>query len=108
MFRDMYRLNMLCIKISLDTNLILCQHSLSRTLIYQRNQASEVIKLFLCATQLSMKFFLLMNVIMPTIVGILTLMSRKNSILGLPEPKKGQLSWYFYTYEQLKFHAQLS
>ena len=40
----------------------------------------EVIQLFLCPTQLSMKFFLLINVKMPTIVGILTFMSRKNSI----------------------------
>ena len=42
----------------------------------------EVIKLFSCSTQLSMKFFLLINVKMPTIVGILTFMSKKNSILG--------------------------
>ena len=33
-----------------------------------------------------MKFSLLINVKMPTIVGILTFMSGKNSILGLPEP----------------------
>ena len=46
----------------------------------------EVIKLFSCSTQLSMKFFLLINVKMPTIVGILTFMSGKNSILDLPEP----------------------
>ena len=43
---------------------------------------SKVIKLFSCSTQLSMKFFLLINVKMPTNVGILTFMSRKNSILG--------------------------
>ena len=43
----------------------------------------EVIKLFSCSTQLSMTFFLLINVKIPTIVGILTFMSRKNSILGL-------------------------
>ena len=30
----------------------------------------EVIKLFSCSTQMSMKFFLLINVKMPTIVGI--------------------------------------
>ena len=48
----------------------------------------EVIKLFSCSTQLSMKFFLLVNVKMPTIVGILTFMSRKNSILGLSESEK--------------------
>ena len=35
-----------------------------------------------------MKFFLLINVKMPTIVGILTFMSGKNSILGLSEPEK--------------------
>ena len=47
-----------------------------------------VIKLFSCLTQLSMKFFLLMNVKMPTIVGILTFMSGKNSILDLSKPYK--------------------
>ena len=46
----------------------------------------EVIKLFSCSTQLSMKFFPLIHVKMPTIVGILTCMSGKNSILGLHEP----------------------
>ena len=54
---------------------------------------SEVIKLFSCSTQLSMKFFLLINVKMPTInVGILTFMSMKNSILGLSEPGKCLIS----------------
>ena len=52
----------------------------------------EVIKLFICSTQLSMNFFLLINVKMPTIVGILTFMSRKNSILDLSEPKKSRIS----------------
>ena len=66
----------------------------------------EVIKLFSCSTQLSMKFemlislkisrnsdflgsdkprmlfFPLINVKMPTIVGILTFMSRKNFVLS--------------------------
>ena len=55
-----------------------------------------------------MKFFLLIIVKMPTIVGISTFISRKNSILGLPEPKKAEFLDIFYTYEQLKFHAQLS
>ena len=41
-----------------------------------------------CSTQLRMKFLPLINVKMPTIVGILTLMSRKNSILCLSEPGK--------------------
>ena len=48
----------------------------------------EVIKPFSCSTQLSMNFFLLINVKMPTIVGILRFMNRKNSILSLSEPEK--------------------
>ena len=39
----------------------------------------EVIKLFSCSTQLSMKFILLINVKMPTIVGILTFISMINT-----------------------------
>ena len=37
----------------------------------------KVINLFSCSTQLSMNFFLLINVKMPTFVGILTLISGK-------------------------------
>ena len=40
---------------------------------------SEVIKLFSCSTQLSMKFILLINVKLPTIVGILTFISMINT-----------------------------
>ena len=39
----------------------------------------EVIKLFSCSTQLSVKFFQLINVKMPTIVGISTFISRINT-----------------------------
>ena len=46
----------------------------------------EVIKVLSCSTQQSMKFFPLINVKMPTIVGIITFISGKNSILGLSEP----------------------
>ena len=55
-----------------------------------RSSGLEVIKLFSCSTQLSMIFFLLINVKMPTIVGILTFMNGKNSILGLSEPEKDE------------------
>ena len=68
----------------------------------------EVIKLLSCSTQPRMKFFLLINVKMPTIVGILTFMSRKNSIIGLSVPLNAEFFLYFYTYELLIFHAQLS
>ena len=58
---------------------------------------SKVIKLFSCSTQLSMKFFLLINVKMPTTVGILTFMSGKNNILGLSEPNK-KLNFLIFLY----------
>ena len=51
-----------------------------------------------------MNFFLLINVKMPKIVGILTFMSRKNSILGLSEPEKMLNFIIFNDYEHLKFH----
>ena len=55
-----------------------------------------------------MNFFLLINVKMPTIVGILTYMSTKNCILGLPEPKKAELldifiHIYIYIYSIYNF-----
>ena len=58
--------------------------------VYENRTGLEVIKLFSCSAQLSMKFCLLINVKMPTNVGILTFMSGKNSILGLSEPKKAE------------------
>ena len=48
----------------------------------------EVINLFSYSTQLSMNLFQLINVKMPTIVGILTFMSLKNSIVCLSESEK--------------------
>ena len=39
----------------------------------------EVIKLFSCSTQLSIKFIMLINVKMPTIVGILIFISMINT-----------------------------
>ena len=33
---------------------------------------------------------------------------KKKNILGIAELKKCWISWYFHTYEHLKFHAQLS
>ena len=55
-----------------------------------------------------MKFFLLINVKVPTVVGILTVMSRQTSILGISEPEKKADFLIFYTDEHFKFHAQLS
>ena len=64
--------------------------------ITRHKTGPEVIKLFLCSTQHSMKFFLLINVKMATTVGILTVMSRKNSILSLSEPKKLNFLIFLY------------
>ena len=44
---------------------------------YIPTPGAPVIKFFSCSTQFSVKFFPLINVKMPTIVGILTCMSRK-------------------------------
>ena len=54
-----------------------------QTVQTQNRLGPKVLKLFSCSTQLSMKFFLVIDVKMPTIVGILTFMSRNYSILGL-------------------------
>ena len=61
-------------------------HAWNEDTIFFNLTGPEVIKLFSCSTQLSMKFFPLIYVKMPTIVGILTCMSGKNNILGLTEP----------------------
>ena len=50
----------------------------------------------MCSTQRSMNFFLLISVKMPTTVGISTLMSMKNSILGLSETCSANLSMIFF------------
>ena len=46
-------------------------------------------KTFFMLNSTEHEFFLLINVKMPTIVGILTFINGKSSILGLSEPKKG-------------------
>ena len=56
-------------------------------------------KLFLCPTRLSLKFIPLINVKMPTIVGILLFVGMINT------PRDFKQETF---YEQLKFYAQLS
>ena len=68
----------------------------------------KVIKLFLCSTQLSTKFILLINVKMPTIVGILTFISMINIISERLEARNFFICCHFSLYELLKFHALLS
>ena len=68
----------------------------------------EVTKHFPCSTQLSMKFILLINVKMPTIVGTLTFISMINTTSERLKAKSFFICRYFSFYEQLKFRAQLS
>ena len=65
--------------------------------------APKDIKLFSCSAQLRLKFILLINVKMPTIVGIITFISRINYRLWW---SKLEISIYlscFNIYGQLKF-----
>ena len=55
-----------------------------------------------------MKFILLINVKMPTIVGILTFISMINTTSERFKAWNFFICRYFTFYEQLKFHAQLS
>ena len=68
----------------------------------------EIIKLFSRTTQLSMKFILLINVKMPTVVGILTFISMINTTSERLRARKLFMCLYFSFSEQLKFHALLS
>ena len=52
-------------------------------ILTQKRLGSEVIKLFSCSTQLNMNFILLINVKMPTVVGVLTFISRVKDICNL-------------------------
>ena len=66
-----------------------------KRMFYLEMNRTRGYKTFSCSTQLSMKIFLLINVKMPTFVGILTFMNSKNSILGLPEPENAEFLCIF-------------
>ena len=68
---------------------------------------ARVRNLFSCSTQLSMKFILLINVKMPTIVGILTFISMITTTSESLKARYVYFSPYFSCYGQLKFLAQL-
>ena len=55
-----------------------------------------------------MKFIMLINVKMPTIVGILLFISMINTKSESLLVRKVDFFRHFSLYEQLKFHAQLS
>ena len=70
----------------------------------------EVMTLFSGTTQLRLKFIMLINVKMPTIVGILIFICRLNYMYLVLrfEPEFSTIFDYFNVYKQLKFYAQLS
>ena len=68
----------------------------------------EIIKLFPSSTQLSTKFILLINVKMPTIVGILTFISMISTTSERLNAINFFICRYFSFHKQLKFRAQLS
>ena len=55
-----------------------------------------------------MKFIMLINVKMPTVVGILTFISLIDTVSERLKAINFFICRYFSFYEQLKFHAQLS
>ena len=64
-----------------------------------KDSGPEVIKHFPCSTQLSIKFILLINVKMPTIVGILTFISMINTSTERLKARSFFISSYFSFYE---------
>ena len=100
---------------SLHIQIILLQPSLLIFAKYRGRQklgttvrpGPEAIKLFSCSTQLSIKFIMLINIKMPTIVGILAFISIINKTSESLKARKVFIFKHFSFYE-LKFHAQLS
>ena len=74
---------------------------------YRSQLMSRCYKTVLCSTKLSMRFFLLINVKMPTIVGSLTFVSGMNTSSDSFKAKIFNFHRFSF-YEQLKFHAQMS
>ena len=73
-----------------------------------REPGPEVIKLFSCSTQLKIKFIMLKNVKMPTIVGILTYIGMINTTYESLKTRIVFIFKHFNFYEPLKFYAQLN
>ena len=72
------------------------------------NWAWGHIKLFSCSIQVSMDFIMLINIKMPTVVGILTFISMINRTSESSKARNSFFFQHFSFFEQLKFHAHLS
>ena len=77
----------------------------NHTRSYATKAGPEVIKLFPCSTQLNTKLIQLINVKMPTIVGILTFISVINATSESLKATHFLICRYFSFYEQLKVRA---
>ena len=71
-------------------------------------QAPEMIASAMKTSMQSILVMLLINVKMPTIVGILAFMSMINTTTERLKARNFFICWYFSFYEQLKFCALLS
>ena len=69
----------ICDQSVIELNKLEPAHSLCKQ--FGPRSGPEVIKLFSYSTQLSIKFIMLINVKMPTIVGILTFISKINTFI---------------------------
>ena len=69
---------------------------------------SEVINLFSYSTQLTSKLILLINVKMPTSVGILTFISMTDTTYERLKARHFFMCRYFSFCEQFKFRAQVN
>ena len=94
-------------RLSADDKLPLARKELNAQ-THQTQPGPEVIKLFSCSTQLIMKFILLKNVKMPTIVGILTFISMINTTSERLKARHFLFVSFLVFFEQLRFRAQLS
>ena len=86
----------------------LLYHLLIITYTNSLDPESEVIKHFSCSRQLSIKFIMVINVKMPTIVSILTFISMINTAIKSLKARKVIIFQHSSFYEQSKFRAQLS
>ena len=100
-----HELTIYCLKISFATKLFSFTNAEN---IHTMKPGIEVINLFPCSTQLSTKFILLINVKMPTIVGILTIISMINTTSERHDPRNFFICRYFSFNDQLKLCAHLS
>ena len=78
------------------------------TISPRRRAGPEVIQLVLCSTQLSTNFIMLINIKMPTNVGILTFISMLNATSESLKVRTVGIFQQFSFHELLKFHAQFS